>query len=207
MADSVDIHKEVLRRIGEGREIATKLRLFSSKARTTIKRKLQVVNSIKFSKLLYGLETVQLTQNEQARIDAFQMRRLRRVLGVRVPPTYLDRSWTNQKVVDTLSQRHEYQSCSWRQKNITLLGHILRPPFHNPMREVFFESGTATPRIEHLTRVGKPEANLLLDTFQDVQDMMSPSTLFEMNNHIYLNEIARKAQNRIALFATRSPHH
>ena len=208
LTDSVDNHKEVIKRIGEATAIAKKLNLFWTKARTSIKWKLQVLNSIVFSKLLYGLETIQLIQSEQNKLDAFQMELLRRVF--RVPPTHIDRSWTNQRVVDTLKERHHYHyvklSDSWRKKKITLLGHILRAPTHDPMREVLFESRTTTPRIEHIKRVGKPKAHWLLETFQDARDIQFPNTRFDCQNPVHLNDMVAKAQNRESPFTTRRPN-
>ena len=79
--NSVDNHREVLKRIGQASATASQLQLFWNKARTS-------------TKLLYGLETVQHTQSGQNRVDAFEMNMLRRIL--RVPPTHIDRSWTSQ---------------------------------------------------------------------------------------------------------------
>ena len=93
------------------------------------------------TKLLYGLETIQLTRSEQNTLDAFQMKMLRRIL--RVPSTYIDREWTNQRVIDTLTQRFGYKhvglSTRWKQNKIRLLGHIFRSSPQDPMREVLFE--------------------------------------------------------------------
>ena len=50
--------------------------------------------------VVYGLETIQLTRREQDQIDALQLKMFRRVLNI--SPTDIDRSWTNQRVVDTL---------------------------------------------------------------------------------------------------------
>ena len=102
--DSVDNHREVLKRMGQASATASQLQLCWNKARTAIKWKRQVANS----KLLYGLETVQLTQSEQNRIDAFQMKMLKRIL--RVPPTHIGRSWTNQKVTDRLTEGQSSRS-------------------------------------------------------------------------------------------------
>ena len=65
LSDSVENHREVLKRVGQASATASQLQLFWNKARTSIKWKLQVANSVLYSKLLYGLETVQLTQSEQ----------------------------------------------------------------------------------------------------------------------------------------------
>ena len=76
------------------------------------------------NKLLYGVETMQLPKADQDRIDAFQLKMLRRVLNV--PPTHIDREWTNRRVIDELKLRAQYQhvklSDRWKQRKITLLG-------------------------------------------------------------------------------------
>ena len=163
------IAEEILKKIGEANSIANRLKLFWSKARTTKRWKLRVLNSVIFGKSLYGLETIQLTRAEQDRIDAFQMKMFRRVL--QVPPTHVDREWTNQKVIrmliDTTKYKHVRLSETWRKRKITLLGHILRSPTTDPMRQVLFEQGTYAPRIEHTRRVGKPTANWLIETCKE----------------------------------------
>ena len=77
---------------------ANRLKLFWNKADTTIKWKLQVYDAIISSKLLYGLETMQLTQGEKNRLNAFQNRDIRRILHI--PPTHINREWTNIKVME-----------------------------------------------------------------------------------------------------------
>ena len=157
---AVDNRREVLKKIGEATGIANQLKLLWSKARTTKTWKLRVLTSAVFNKLSYGLETIQLTKAEQSRIDTFQMKMLRRVL--QVPPTHVDREWTNLKVIRTLAETSKYKhvrlSEAWRRRKITLLGHILRSPPADPMRQVLFEQGTYAPRIEFIRRVGKPRA-------------------------------------------------
>ena len=119
---------------------------------------------------------MQLTKSEQNSIDAFQMKMLREIL--RVPSTYIDRAWTNQRIIDTLCQQFGYQHVSlsnrWKLNKIRLLGHILRAPPLDPMRGVLFESGTFTPRIEHTRRVGKPRAHWLLEACQDTYALINP---------------------------------
>jgi len=97
LTDTNDHHAEINNRIAECTTTANKLKLFWNKANTTIKWKLQVFDAIVRSKLLYGLETVQLTQNEKLRIDAHQMKGIRRIL--KIPPTHIDRTWTNNLVM------------------------------------------------------------------------------------------------------------
>ena len=57
---------------------------FWDKAHTSIELKLRVFNSIVISKLMYGLETIQLTQTELNKLDSFQMKCIRR--NLKIPP-------------------------------------------------------------------------------------------------------------------------
>ena len=41
---------------------------------------------------MYGLETIQLAQNEMNKLDSFQMKCIRRIL--KTPPTFTDRTQT-----------------------------------------------------------------------------------------------------------------
>ena len=89
LTDSVDNHKEIMQRLGAVNATALQLQPLWSQTRTTVKWRLRVFEAALSTKLLYGLETIQLTRSEQNTLDMFQMKMLRRIL--RVPSTYIDR--------------------------------------------------------------------------------------------------------------------
>ena len=62
--------------------------------------KLVVLESIVYSKLIYGLENLQLTTLIK-RLDTFQQKYFRRILNIF--PTFIDRSWTNSRVLEIAS--------------------------------------------------------------------------------------------------------
>ena len=66
------------------------------------KWQLLVYDAIIKSKLLYGLETAQLGKAELKRIDAFQIRGVRQILGKK--HTYWDRTATNAHLFDLASR-------------------------------------------------------------------------------------------------------
>ena len=70
-------------------------KLLESSAQT--KWALLVVNAVG-AKILYGLESSQLTDDDYRRLNAFRQRGLRRSLGSL--PSYLDRAATNRSVLD-----------------------------------------------------------------------------------------------------------
>ena len=202
LTDAVDNHKEILQKIGEANATANQLGILWSKARISKKWKLTILDSVVMNNLLYGLETMQLPKSDQDRIDAFQMKMLRRVLTV--PPTHIDREWTNRKVVDELKLRAQYQhvklSDRWQQRKITLLGHILRAPADDPMKQILFEQGTDRPRIEHTRRVGKPRANWFVESCRDAYTICDPNTEFDEQSIAQTRVLVTKANNREAPF-------
>ena len=46
-----------------------------------------------------------VTKVEQNRLDAFQNKGLRRICGI--PPTHIDRTATNKKVIETMEKEHK----------------------------------------------------------------------------------------------------
>ena len=66
--------QEVLNGMAVAFKTAKRMNIFWNKANTSSKWKLQVFNAIVSSKILYGLESIQLTQDELNKLDAFQMK-------------------------------------------------------------------------------------------------------------------------------------
>ena len=64
--------------------------------RCSNKKKLQVWNAVIRSKLTYGLVTVQINTDKASRLDAFQLKGIRRILGWKT--TYIERENTNKKL-------------------------------------------------------------------------------------------------------------
>ena len=84
LSDSVDNHREICNRLAAASATCHRLKLFWDKAHTSVRWKIRVFDSILRSKILYGLECIQLTQSDMAKLNAFQMKGLRRIL--KFPP-------------------------------------------------------------------------------------------------------------------------
>ena len=80
-------------------------------------------HSILRSKLLYGLETIQLNQSELHRLHAFQIKGCRRILHI--PPTSVDRTMTNASAKELLKNHYGVTvvefSKLWLQRQFQLL--------------------------------------------------------------------------------------
>ena len=61
MSDSFDNRAEISNRLSDCIAMCNRLKIFWSKANTSVKWKIQVFNAIVRSKLLYSLECIQLT--------------------------------------------------------------------------------------------------------------------------------------------------
>jgi len=146
LTDSFDNASEIANRLGDCIATCNRLKVFWTKANTSVKWKIQVFNAIIRSKLLYGLECIQLTDAEISKLNAFQNKSLRRILGK--PPTFIDRSETNQKMYDEIQQHgciFEHFGDVWKHNKFKLLGHILRSSPSDPLNQVTFGNDTSFP--------------------------------------------------------------
>jgi len=55
----------------------------------------------------------------------------------------------------------------WLQRQISLLGLIIRAEPNNPVRQLLFEKGTLIPRLEFRKRPVKPRQQWLSTTYAD----------------------------------------
>lgn len=168
----VNITLEISNKLQEVRKTWFKLFPYWKTSGASKKWQIIVYDAVIRSKLLYGLETVQLTEAMYKKIDAFQLRGLRKILKMQT--TFMNRANTNKKVYEAATQAayarvedhrqvkpfSEYH----KQKKANLLGHILRADAEDPLRQVSFQPGTAY-RVEYgKKRIGKPRQNWIHQT-------------------------------------------
>ena len=122
------------------------------------------------------------------------------------PPTFIDRRYTNQKVLDILQTDHHHLiekfSLTWMTRNVKLLGHILRTDSKDPMRQVMLDPCTNRPRPEY-RRPGKPRASLLLETIKDAFALLGRSESYDYTNNEHRQYLIQQARTRQGIFATK----
>ena len=200
LTDTVDNSAEIHNRMAMAMVTFQKLQLFWDKANTTTAWKLRVYNAIIKTKLLYSLETIQLTKSELSKIDAFHMKGLRRIL--KIPSTYIDRTQTNDVVLQKANETGTHTqrlSESWKEQKLKLLGHILRADHSDPLRQVLFESGTNIPRYHIIRRSGRPKLDWLLETMKDALLVLGQAIPRDID-HTHVRIVATAAQQRIRPF-------
>ena len=83
----VNVKHEILNKLQTVRITWTKLLPYWKASNANTKWKLRIFDAVIRAKLLYGLETVHLTQAMLKKIDAFQIRGLRKILNL--PSTFI----------------------------------------------------------------------------------------------------------------------
>ncbi len=167
--------------------------------------KLIIFDAIIRSKLLYGLETVFLTEARLKRIDSLQYRGIRKIL--QVPTTFIDRTYSNSKLIelsnnliDTFSKYRPNHikpfSEYWKHKCGKLLGHVIRSNDDNPIRQTTLLDGSAKEIPSGKRRVGKPRKDWLNETKKYVFQKIHPGRVFQSNDQTD-DTIYQDAVNRL----------
>ena len=142
-----------------------KARHFLEQTRCNKKWKLLVYNSVIVSRVLYGLESLEPTENIGRMLDVFQLKGLRKILNLHT--TFVNRTNTNEFVYQQANDALEAPSVGplrkikpltkiLEDKRLKLLGHVLRRPRSHPQHQVTFDSFLARPKVPTLRRVGRP---------------------------------------------------
>ena len=141
--------------------VLKKLDIFWNKTKCCNAWKIQVLNAVIVSKLIYGLETIEPTEGVANTLDAFHLKGLRKILEMKT--TYIDRENTNEKVyknAQTVLRTKNLQKApslqkanAWldrqvrpiteilQEKKFNLLGHVIRRDQNHPLQLVTFDTG------------------------------------------------------------------
>jgi hypothetical protein len=178
-----DPHMEVSQNNQEVNRTLWKLSDYWKASDASKKWKLLTFDAVIKSKLLYGLETTELPKSCKKRLDAFQIKGLRRILGQK--HTYWDRSATNEKILELATEeafrkgsaKHiaknadrkiELFSSALKKRRKKLLGHIIRTESSDLLRQVSLKPNSATPLDWGTRRLGKPRQKWTESTMNKV---------------------------------------
>jgi len=141
--------------------VLKKLDIFWNKTKCCKAWKIQVLNAVIISKLIYGLETIEPTDGVANMLDVFHLKGLRKILEMKT--TYIERANTNERVYKNAQnvQRTKNQqkapslqkANAWldrqvrpitevlQEKKFNLLGHVIRREQNHPLQLVTFDTG------------------------------------------------------------------
>ena len=158
-------------------------------ANCPIKWKLQVYQAVIVTKLLYGLETVHLTEANKNKINAFQIRGLRQILKKK--HTFYNRNHTNAHILQEATKLAYPKEEDLRKvkkfgdvyedRRVKLLGHIIRTENHDPLRQVSLKPGTAERPDIGKKRIGGPKQNWTRKTKEHVWNSKLKRNNYEEN--------------------------
>ena len=159
-----DVKKDVSARIGSCFAILSRMQSFWSKSNCPTKFKLDVFDAVIRSKLVYGLDVVQLPQSLLNKLDAFQLKGLRKILKLNT--TFINRGNTNKHVFELANNAKNPKEIPGKHikpfseyisnKQENLLKHTIRASGSCPLRQCTLEPGTAIPHLSGNRRVGRP---------------------------------------------------
>ena len=140
------------------------------------KFKLNVFDAVIRSKLVYGLETIHLSDAILSKLDAFQLKGIRKILNIQT--TYMNRANTNARVFERASTIANPKSKP--NKNIrpfshyvqtrqeSLLKHVVRSTNDDPLRQCTLEFNRPTPFKVLKRRIGRPRLNWTSEAYKRI---------------------------------------
>ena len=173
LSDSGAVDSELGRRIGQAKSDFQALCKVWDHSSLRTARKLRLYCSMVETKLLYGLSCCCFTVAQQRRLNGFQAKCLRRIVGIK--PSFISRI-TNKEVLRRVG--HVDATTLLSQMQLQLLGKVLRAPATSQLRAAAFTPGTlqsATSR--YVRRVGRPRREWVPTVMADATRLARPHDL------------------------------
>ena len=143
---------ELGRRIGMAKRDFLELQKVWKHSSLSRDRKIQIYKALIESKLMYSLSCLCLSSADRRRLDGFQNRCLRSILGI--PPAFISRV-PNAEVL----RRACYPAATdmLLKRQLLLFGKVLRSAYDHPLHNSAFIRGTLQPATSmYVRRVGRP---------------------------------------------------
>ena len=189
-ADGSSDH-ELNRRIGLAKLDFLALSKVWSHSSLTWRGKLRVFSAVVESKLMYSLGSICLKAAAARRLDGFQNRCIRKIVGIK--PAFISRV-SNKDVLARAGHRAASQIL--RERRLQLFGKVLRAPHAHPMRQVCFIEGTSHPATERFVRrVGRPCKEWVQEQLSDVTSLfgsIQTAMLSVANKHMWNSALREK---------------
>ena len=167
-----DTEYEISVRIGKAASCVARLKNIWNNKRLAVHTKMQVYNSTVVSVLLYGAETWALTRTQEKKLDGFDSRSLRRIMGIR---------WQQRVSNEELRRRTKQPPVTslLKKKRLRWLGHTMR------MEESRIARQAMTWAVGGKRKPGRPKTTWLQTINRDLADMQ-----------ISMQDVKELAQNR-----------
>ena len=152
LAESGRLTSELGRRIGQARREFRLLSQVWGHSALSVKRKLRIFDSLVQTKFLYGLAACCFTVAEQRRLNGFQAKCVRQILGIK--PSYWSRV-SNVEVLRRAGMKSATDLLTAQQ--LMQLGKVLRAPKESALHHTSLIPGTLqTATARYVRRRGRP---------------------------------------------------
>lgn len=207
LSKSANTRKEVNAKISQCFVILNKLQYFWKNPNCPSRFKIQVYDAVIRSKLVYSLESLELTSGLLNHLNAFQLKGLRKILNMKT--TFVERANTNQLVMQRANAIKNPEGKPGKDiapyseyihyKQNSLLAHIARTSTHDPLRQCTFTPGTNLPFQMGRKRVGRPRHNWTVQTYERMAKLNNPfltNDEWKRNHYHYINLLQPKIADK-----------
>ena len=177
-----NITQELSKRIAICMTVLKRLDIFWRHCVVTTAFKITVHDAVIRAKLLYGLESAQLTPSNQRRIETFQLKGLRKIL--RLTTTYVERANTNSEVFRKANEQLRTETregkkaktvkpfiTCYKNARINNLVRLWKTNDDNPVKHITFQPNNENriiPWEPPNRRVGRPRFKWVTETTGDI---------------------------------------
>ena len=168
-------NSELSRRLGLAYGDFKRLAKLWRHSSVSCKRRLQMLHAFIMTKLQYGLATMWLVKSQMRRLNGFQARCLRKVLGI--PPAFVSRI-SNAEVLRRAAAEPLSEQILYRQ--LIIMGKAARAASGSPLRHDTFVDNTLQPQVGRFIRkVGRPRQEWTTEVLKAGINKFGCGTIFE----------------------------
>ena len=179
-----NISQELSKRISNCMAVLKRLDIFWRHCNVKTAFKITTLDAVIRAKLLYGLESAQLTPAQQRRIEVFQLKGFRKIL--KMTTTFVERNNSNAEVFRRANEQiqnetpegkapkrvKEFITC-YKSSRMKRLARLYQMPNEHPVRHITFappppNTNLITPWIPPNRRVGRPRFKWVTETLNDM---------------------------------------
>ena len=166
------IESELARRIGMAQAELVALQKVWRHTSLSKAEKYDIYRAVVISRLMYGLQVAWLGKASLRKLDGFNARCLRKMMGI--PPAYHSRV-SNKAVLDRMGARS--LSKLLLEQQLGYLGTLARRPPECPARSGIFDAGLIL-KADFKRRVGRPRMEWAPELLKILQDRLPPTSDF-----------------------------
>ena len=199
--------EELNSRIAKTMATMKKLDLFWRHSNCPTHIKIYTADAVLRTKLLYGIESTQLTESCQNKLETFQMKVMRKIL--KIDSTYINRQNSHRHIMHTANEKLKQEGKTkhikrfqdvYKDTKVKSALRIIRKESSN-LHSITFAQNTFSKRIPKNRRVGRPRQNWTEETMKEIWEQIKIQQIeykyvtLDTNKPEHIELIKEHAQN------------